>query len=104
MKDHHLWGISINGELIIDDSLCAFYPGCWVWDKNNPFQIDISTKKRVIGKYNSHDFIINYSYSNFKDHHLIGMISLGEPDISNFKCALDLYCEQLNKNKPFPNY
>ena len=49
-------------ELIIDNCLCAFDPGCEVLDKNNPFQTDKFTHKEGIGKENPQYFIHNHYY------------------------------------------
>ena len=62
---------------------CEFDRGCEVLDHDNPFQIIISTNKRIIGKWNSHDFINNRLYSSIKKHNLLGVGSLGELIINN---------------------
>ena len=40
-------------ELIIDNCLCAFDPGCEVLDKNKTHQNNVSTNLIGIDKYNS---------------------------------------------------
>ena len=50
-------------------------PGCEVFDQNNCFQINIPADKIGIGKSVSQDVIDNHSYSTFKEHHFLGIIS-----------------------------
>ena len=89
LKDHHLQGIKKIVELVIDNYQCAFNPGWEVLDENNPIQVNISTNKRIIGKQDSHDFIINHQYSTFKDHNFLGKISFVELIIDNCQCVFD---------------
>ena len=63
--------------------------------------MDIFTNKRGICKWNSQNFNMSYSYTTFKDHHLLVIGSLGKIIIHNCDCASDPDCEVLNKNNPF---
>ena len=76
-KDHHFLGIISLVKRIIDNCECAFSPGCEVLYKNNSSQIHIYTNKGGMGEYNSQDFINKNSYLTYKDHHFLGISSLG---------------------------
>ena len=59
-------------------------------DQNNHFRINISTNKRVIGKYNLHYFNNKNAYSTYKEHNFGGIISLRELRLDKFLYAIIL--------------
>ena len=52
--------------MITDNRYYAYYSGCEVLDKNNPFETKISMKKGEQINRASQDFNNNYSYSILK--------------------------------------
>ena len=74
---------------------CANGKDCEDLDQYNTLQINISTNKVGMGKYNSQGFINNHSYLSYKKNHSLGIRLFEELIVDKCQCAFDINGEVL---------